>query len=120
LIKLLPYFMFISSYTTFININIIQSNGDAQMSLKRELLDKAPNSVKDEPHFNALLDHIKQHDIGSKDHLKKFLEQEIGILERWLEDNKNRSETAVKSVRDKVVQLDVLKKCHQLSENFLF
>jgi len=90
------------------------------MSLKQELLNKVPLHLKDEPHFHALLDHIKQQDIETKEHLAKFLEQQTGVVEKWLEENKNSGATAVKSVREKIVQLDVLQKCHELTQEFLF
>lgn len=87
--------------------------------LKRILLEKVPKTLQKEPHFQALLDHIKQHEIETKEHLADFLKQEIGITEKWVEDNKNSGLAKVKSVRDKVVKLDVLRKCFELTESFL-
>ncbi len=90
------------------------------MSLKHELLEKVPQNLKDEPHFYAVLDHIKEHQIETKEHLADFLKKEIGVIEKWLEDNKNSGATAVKSVREKIIHLDVLKKCFELTQRFLF
>ena len=90
------------------------------MSLKKLLLEKIPKNLQEEPHFHALLDHIKQYNIETKEHLKDFLKKEIPNLKKWLDENKNSSATKVKSVRDKVVRLDVLKKCFKLAGEFLF
>ena len=87
--------------------------------LKQILIEKVPRSLQEEPHFHALLDHIKQHNIGTKEHLTDFLKQETDIVEKWVEDNKNSGLAKVKSVRDKVRQLDVLKKCSELAGEFL-
>lgn len=89
-------------------------------SLKNELLKKVPKNIKEEFHFQALLDHIKQHDINTKEHLADFLQKEIALVEKWLEDHKKAGSSGVKSVRDKVIHLDVLKKCFKLSQEFLF
>lgn len=91
-----------------------------KMSLKRILLEKCPHHLKEEPHFHALLDHIKHHEIGSKEHLADFLKKEIALVEKWLEENKSSSATKVKSVRDKIIHLDVLKKCFSITKEFLF
>ena len=90
------------------------------MSLKKILLEKIPKNLQEEPHFHALLDHTKHHNIETKEHLHDFLKNDIEIVEKWLEDNKNSSATKVKSVRDKVIHLDVLKKCFKLTGDFLF
>lgn len=90
------------------------------MSLKKELLKKVPNTLKEEPHFLALLDHIKKNDIKDKTHLIRFLGQEIALVEKWLEENKRSGSTTVKTVRDKIIHLDVLKKCFKSSKEFLF
>lgn len=87
------------------------------MSLKLELLEKVPNSLKNEPHFQALLDHIKHHNIEHKEHLADFLGKEINLVESWLEQNKS---AAAKAVRDKTIHLEVLRKCSELTQNFLF
>ncbi len=89
------------------------------MDLKQELLKKVPSKIKEEPHFHALLDHIKHHNIESKEHLADFLQKEIALIERWMEENKRTGATAVKTVRDKSIHLSVLKKCFKLSQEFL-
>ncbi|PIZ50722.1 hypothetical protein COY27_05915 [Candidatus Woesearchaeota archaeon CG_4_10_14_0_2_um_filter_33_13] len=91
-----------------------------KMSLKKELLQKVPASIKDEPHFTALLDHIEGHKIETKEHLADFLKKEIALIEGWLESNTHSSAAKTKSVRDKIIHLDVLKKCYDLSQEFLF
>ena len=89
------------------------------MSLKQILLEKVPKSLQEEPHFHALLDHIKLHNIETKEHLTDFLKQEIAIVEKWVEENKNSGLAKVKSVRDKIRKLDVLRKCSVLTGSFL-
>ncbi len=89
------------------------------MSLKQILLEKIPKDLHEEPQFHALLDHIKLHNIETKEHLHDFLKNDIEIVGKWLEDNKNSNAIKVKSVRDKVVHLDVLKKCFKLTGEFL-
>ncbi|MBU0457070.1 MAG: hypothetical protein ABH824_05545 [Nanoarchaeota archaeon] len=89
------------------------------MSLKKEVLGKVPVLLQEEPHFHALLDHIKHHNIENKEHLRDFLEKEIAIVEKWLEENKKSGVTTVKSVRDKVLHLDVLKKCFKITQEFI-
>ena len=90
------------------------------MSLKKILLEKVPLNSQEDPHFHALLDNIKKHNIKSKEHLQDFLNNDIKIVEKWLENNKNSGVTKVKSIRDKVIHLDVLKKCSQITGEFLF
>ena len=90
------------------------------MSLKNELLEKVPNSMKNEPHFHALLDHIKENGIENKKHLNAFLLQNIQLTEKWLEDYKRNGSAMMKTVRDRVVQLRVLKKCFDTTQEFLF
>ncbi len=87
------------------------------MPLKKNLLSKVSETVKNEFYFQALLDHIEQNNIENKGHLVKFLEQETALVENWLEENKANANT--KSIRDKAVHLDVLKKCSQLTEELL-
>ncbi|MBI2112599.1 hypothetical protein HYT52_03635 [Candidatus Woesearchaeota archaeon] len=89
-------------------------------SLRDELLHKVPSKLKEEPHLQALLDHIKHHNINTKEHLADFLQKEIALIEKWLDDNKKAGSLGVKSVRDKVIHLDVLRKCFKLSQEFLF
>ncbi|MEW5896765.1 MAG: hypothetical protein AB1668_03680 [Nanoarchaeota archaeon] len=88
-------------------------------ALKEHIHKRIPSHIKKEPHFRALLDHIKEQNIETAEHLKDFLEKQISLVEGWLENNKHRSETSVKSVRDKKIQLDVLKKCYNLTQEFL-
>lgn len=90
------------------------------MSLKKELLAKIPSSLSKEPHFQALLDHMKENKIETKEHLRDFLKQHIEIVEKWLEENKKTGVSMAKSIRGKVIELDVLKKCFKLAQNFLF
>lgn len=96
------------------------SLGDAKMSLKKVLLEKVPLNSQEDPHFHALLDHIKHHKIETKEHLRDSLNQDIDVVGTWLKDNKNSGVTKVKSIRNKVLQLDVLKKCSKLTGEFLF
>ena len=70
------------------------------MSLKRLLLDTVPNNIQQEPPFITLLDHIKEHNIESKEHLEKFISQQIDIV-------------------DKATQLDMLREFDNLTTNFL-
>lgn len=89
------------------------------MSLKEELLEKVSPQSKERPQFQALLDHIKKNKIENKEHLVKSLNQEIALTEKWLKDNKNTGATAVKSVRNQAIKLDVLKKCQKVMQEFL-
>lgn len=90
------------------------------MPLKTALLKKVPAHLKEEPHFPALLDFIKRNKIETKEHLAGFLKEEIRRGEEWLKENKNKGATAVKTIRDKAIELDVLKKCAKLAQEFLF
>ena len=90
------------------------------MSVKQELLQRVPREMQKEPHFLALLDHVKKQNVETKEHLRAFLRQEIKLAEKWLEQNKHAGPNVVKLVRDKATHLDVLKKCHTLTEEFLF
>ena len=87
------------------------------MSLKRLLLDKVPNNIQQEPQFITLLDHIKEHNIESKEHLEKFISQQIDIVDNWMKENK--SLVSVKTFKDKATQLDMLRKFDDLTSNFL-
>lgn len=89
------------------------------MSLKQDFLNKTPPQRQNEPHFVALLEHIKRHNIQSKGHLVDFLKKEINLLEKSLESTKHAGPTGVKSTRDKAVHLNLLKKCYQLTQEFL-
>jgi hypothetical protein len=87
------------------------------MSLKRLLLDKVPNNIQQEPPFITLLDHIKEHNIESKEHLDKFISQQINIVDNWMKDNKGV--VSVKNFKDKATQLNMLRKFDNLTSNFL-
>ena len=89
------------------------------MIVKQELLEKVPSQVKVEPHFLALLEHIKRQNIQTKEHLREYLQQEIAAAEQWIEEHR-KSGTAVKTRRDKTTHLEVLKKCHKVTREFLF
>ncbi|MBU0469944.1 MAG: hypothetical protein KKA62_05145 [Nanoarchaeota archaeon] len=89
------------------------------MSLKKELFEKVPVSVKEGIYFPALLDHIKNNQIKTKEHLKSFLLQNIQLSENWLKTYKNEGTINLKTVRDKVIELKVLKKCFGLAKEFL-
>lgn len=89
------------------------------MSLKNEFMEKLPDSLKQDQHCLALFDHIKEHNIDTSEHLFNFLDQKISLVEKWLEENQNSGTTMAKTVRDKVVELGFLKKCRQLSKEFL-
>ncbi len=90
------------------------------MSVKKELSEKVPAKLKAEPEFQALLDLIKKQGIEEKVHLIKFLEQEIALIEKWLEENGPSGGTAIKAVRSRIVHLDVLKKSLKLVREYLF
>lgn len=90
------------------------------MSLKQELIKKVPAHLKEEPHFQTLLEHIKTKGIESKEHLRDFLQQEIALVETWMGENKNSAAFKTKTKRDKANHLGVLRKCLELSEKFLF
>jgi len=87
------------------------------MSLKRLLLDKVPNNIQQEPPFITLLGHIKEHGIESKEHLEKFISQQINIVDCWIKENKSTAN--VKAFKDKATHLDMLKKFDYLTRNFL-
>jgi hypothetical protein len=87
------------------------------MSLKRLLLDTVPNNMQQEPQFITLLGHIKEHNIESKEHLEKFISQQIDIVDNWMKGNKGNAN--VKTIRDKATQLDMLRKFDNLTSNFL-
>ncbi len=87
------------------------------MSLKRLLLDKVPNNIQQEPQFITLLSHIKVHNIENKEHLEKFISQQIDIVDNWMKENK--SIASVKTFKDKATQLDMLRKFDDLTTNFL-
>ncbi len=89
------------------------------MSLKKELLERVPSSLIDEPHFHALLDHIKDNEIKTKGHLTAFLLQNIHLNETWLNNYRRNGSAMMKTVRDKTIELRVLKKCFDLTQNFL-
>ena len=90
------------------------------MSLKKELLERIPRNLNGEPHVGALLDNIKEHNIETKEHLADFLQKQTNIVEKWLEDSGTSHISATKSVREKTIHLEVLKKCAKLTEEFLF
>jgi hypothetical protein len=87
------------------------------MHLKKTLLSKVSEKNKNEFYFQALLDHIDQNNIQNKEHLVNFLGQETALVETWLDENKASANT--KSIRDKAVHLDVLKKCSKLTGELL-
>ena len=87
------------------------------MSLKRLLLDTVPNNIQQEPPFITLLDHIKEHNIESKEHLEKFISQQIDIVDNWMKENKGV--VNVKTFKDKATQLDMLREFDNLTTNFL-
>ena len=91
--------------------------GDNNMSLKRLLLDKVPNNIQQEPQFITLLGHIKEHKIESKEHLEKFISQQIDIVDNWMKENKRVA--SVKIIRDKATHLDMLRKFDDIASNFL-
>jgi len=90
------------------------------MSLKKVLLEKVPSNLQEEAHFHALLDQIKHYNIEDKVELQDFLQKEINTVGNWVEENKNSSNIKVKSVREKIIHLDLLNKCSELTEEFLF
>ena len=48
-----------------------------------------------------------------------FLQKQTNIVEKWLEDNGTLHISATKSIREKTIHLEVLKKCSKLTEEFL-
>ena len=89
------------------------------MDLKKEILEKIPDYLKEEPEFKTLLEQIKVQNIKEKEEMLDFLKREIEKIEKWLMENKKHGGTMVKNFRDKVVQLDVLKKCKKMLGEFL-
>lgn len=85
----------------------------------KKFLGKIPSSLKKEPNFPVLLDFIKSNNIHTIEHLFKFLEQNLVIVEKWLKDNKNSGTAMAESIREKVTELQVLKKCHSLARRYL-
>jgi len=90
------------------------------MSLKKELLAAVPDNLKREPHLLALVEYIEREKIENKLHLASYLKKEISMAEQLIEQNKKSGATAVKLIRDKIVHLEVLKKCLGVTEEFLF
>ena len=90
------------------------------MSLKQELLKNVPTSLKNELYFQTLMEHVKEKEIETKEHLYDYLKKEIQLVEKWMEDNKNSGLTKTKTKRDQAIHLDVLKKCFDMTERFLF
>ena len=88
-----------------------------KMSLKRLLLDKVPNNIQQEPSFITLLGHVKEHKIESKEHLEKFISQQIGIVDNWMTENKSTAN--VKTIRNKATHLEMLRKFDHLTSNYL-
>jgi hypothetical protein len=90
-------------------------------SLKRELIAKVPQHLHGEPHFPTILDFVKENAITDKHHLHNYLEQKVAITETWLDhNNKGSNSVTMKSVRDMVIQLEVLRKCLHLTKSYLF
>lgn len=89
------------------------------MSLRTEILEKIPDYLKEEPECKTLLEYIKAQGIKTNEELSAYLKKEIAMVEEWLLENKKRGGTMVKSLRDKAVELGVLKKCEELAEKFL-
>lgn len=87
------------------------------MSLKRLICSKIPSNMHDSAYFAALLDHVRKNDLSSGGELSLSLLREIENTENWLEENKNVS---AKSIRTKVINLDMLRKCQKMTEDFLF
>lgn len=92
---------------------------DKVISLKKEIMEKVPPHMREEHSFYALLDHVKKNKIATAEHLLNYLNQERALVETWLKDNQNRKETMTKNVRDKVIQLGVLRKCLELTQQYL-
>jgi len=87
------------------------------MSLKKLLLDQVPSNVQQEPQFSVLLDHIKEHSIENKEHLRKFISQQVDIVEGWIQNNKGVAN--IKTVKAKATHLEMLRKFDDLTNNFL-
>ncbi len=90
------------------------------MSLKKEILEKIPNYIKEEPEFKTLLEHVKAQEITKKEDLLIYLKKEITVMEKWMAENKGQGGTMVKSFRDKALRLGIFKKCEKLVGMFLF
>ncbi len=89
------------------------------MSLKQLLQQKVPRSSQLEPHFKALLEHIEMKGIDTEEHLVDFLKKEVSIIEKEVTQLKKASSTSVKSVRDRVVHLEMLRKGLGLIRDYL-
>lgn len=84
--------------------------------LKKELEQKVSSKLKSQPHYLALLDYISNKEISSKAHLSSYLGQEVALVEAWIKENRL---VGAKTVREKVIHLEMLKKCQGLTQEFL-
>ncbi|MBT4651081.1 hypothetical protein HOC13_01010 [Candidatus Woesearchaeota archaeon] len=85
------------------------------MSLKEELSKKIPTYLQSEPEFKTLLELVQVKNISEMEHLLDYLKKEIEVVGNLLQESKGA--TAVKSLRDKTIHLEVLKKCQDLAQN---
>ncbi len=89
------------------------------MALKQEILVKVPVSRHQEPEVQALLDNVKKHNLQDKRDVARFLEQEIASAERWLQQNRQTTAGSVRLMKEKAVELEMLRGCQELSRQFL-
>ena len=89
------------------------------MSVKTELLKKVPADTQQQPHFLALLDYIKTNRLVTNEQLRKSITTEIGVVEAGLVKARSAGPSAVKMVRDKTIQLELLQKWNWMSKEYL-
>ncbi|MBI4981032.1 hypothetical protein HZC30_05760 [Candidatus Woesearchaeota archaeon] len=86
---------------------------------KQEVQQKVPKRYHSQAHFLALLELVSQHNIESKEHLHHFLEQQAFLVEKEVGEYAKKGNLSGKIVREKVMHLEALKKCHGLAKEFL-
>ena len=89
------------------------------MAFKQEILAKVPVSLHREPHVQALLENVKKHTIADNATLSRFLQQEIASAEQFLRQNKQTALGSVRFIKEKTVQLEMLRKCQQVARRYL-
>jgi hypothetical protein len=77
------------------------------MDIKKELKEKLPEKAVKSPEFNTLLKLVKDEGIGSAAELREYLEENIGKINEWLEENRTAG-TITDERREKVRELEFL------------
>jgi len=86
--------------------------------LKEELFKKIPSKFYADPSFITLVELIKEHNLEEEKVLTNFLDQNVTLLERQVEKNRNSAFHA-KMLHDQIMHLEALKKCQSLARQFL-